>query len=616
MEPLNIIELIETNPISKLSSSSNDRLLTKITEKFSNFEQQMFISSFYCYLNYDKTLDFVVDLDNIWDWLGFSSKQNSIRVLEKHFIKNEDYKEILLPPIEKQDKKNRGGHNAVKFTLTIKCFKSLCLKAQTKKACDIHEYYLKLEDIIHEIFEEETKELKEKLLQKDNIIIEVKQASQQLIENRKRENKKEIEKAIVAQFPVNIECIYFGTIDNTNENNETLIKFGHSNDLSSRVSYHHTNSYKNFILVHAFKVQNRTEIENLIKNCPKIKKQLRKINVGGKNKTEIIAYDAKFTIDRLANHIKDIISARTCNLENFNKVFLENEHNKNKNTELLEQIETKTNKINSLTIEITELKEIIKKQTEDIKVVVENEQSVFEMQEEEDSLTKKFHEFIHKMCNVRHDIEESSSNLEGQFRIWNKEKPKKEVFHALKSYLDTRFKPIRLAIQEKNQIVYGYAGIKLKEIIYKKIYPSPSPVETFIFQVCKFTPSGKILNSTLLNEYKRWKQSVNIAETEDDMKDIKEYLNKSEYAIKATVWATEGSNEGYYGLILKSNEYIHKKTSSTGKKVEKREANTNILICKWETIAKAAESENMSPTKMSSNIKKKTIIDDFFYCTV
>ena len=144
MEPLNIIELIETNPISKLSSSCNDRLLTKITEKFSNFEQQMFISSFYCYLNYDKTLDFVVDLDNIWDWLGFSSKQNSIRVLEKHFIKNEDYKEILLPPIEKQDKKNRGGHNAVKFTLTIKCFKSLCLKAQTKKASDIHEYYLKL----------------------------------------------------------------------------------------------------------------------------------------------------------------------------------------------------------------------------------------------------------------------------------------------------------------------------------------------------------------------------------------------------------------------------------------------------------------------------------------
>ena len=100
------------------------------------------------------------------------------------------------------------------------------------------------------------------------------------------------------------------------------------------------------------------------------------------------------------------------------------------------------------------------------------------------------------------------------------------------------------------------------------------------------------------------------------MKEIKEYLNKSEYAIKATVWSMEGSNEGYYGLILKANEYNHKKTSSTGKKVEKREFKTNNLICKWETIAKASESEQMSTAKMSRSIKNKTIFNDFFYSSV
>ena len=61
MQTLNIVELIETNPICKLSSECNNKLLTKITEKFTNFEQQMFISSFYCYLNYDKTVDFVFE---------------------------------------------------------------------------------------------------------------------------------------------------------------------------------------------------------------------------------------------------------------------------------------------------------------------------------------------------------------------------------------------------------------------------------------------------------------------------------------------------------------------------------------------------------------------------
>jgi hypothetical protein len=82
----------------------------------------MFISSFYCYLNYDKTVDFVVDLDKIWNWLGFSSKQNSTRVLEKCFIKNEDYKEILLIQNDKQEKKNHGGNNAIKIMLTVRCF--------------------------------------------------------------------------------------------------------------------------------------------------------------------------------------------------------------------------------------------------------------------------------------------------------------------------------------------------------------------------------------------------------------------------------------------------------------------------------------------------------------
>jgi hypothetical protein len=44
--------------------------------------------------------------------------------------------------------------------LTIKCFKSLCLKAQTKKAGEIHEYYMKLEEVLHKVMEEEAVEFK------------------------------------------------------------------------------------------------------------------------------------------------------------------------------------------------------------------------------------------------------------------------------------------------------------------------------------------------------------------------------------------------------------------------------------------------------------------------
>ena len=62
MTDLNIVDLIEKNPIMRLSNEYNNKLLSKIKEKFTGFEQQLFVSSFYCYLNYNDT-DFVIDLD-------------------------------------------------------------------------------------------------------------------------------------------------------------------------------------------------------------------------------------------------------------------------------------------------------------------------------------------------------------------------------------------------------------------------------------------------------------------------------------------------------------------------------------------------------------------------
>ena len=82
MQEMNIVELIEKNPITKLSNTYNNKLLSKIKETFTDFEQKTFVSSFYCYLNYDKSMDFIIDLDNVWEWLGFSVKIKAIKLLE------------------------------------------------------------------------------------------------------------------------------------------------------------------------------------------------------------------------------------------------------------------------------------------------------------------------------------------------------------------------------------------------------------------------------------------------------------------------------------------------------------------------------------------------------
>ena len=98
MKELNIVDLIENNPITKLSNDYNITLLTKIKEQFTEFEQQMFLSSFYCYLNNHPTNDFVIDLDNVWQWMGFNQKVKAKALLDRHFVFDKDYKNSLSQP--------------------------------------------------------------------------------------------------------------------------------------------------------------------------------------------------------------------------------------------------------------------------------------------------------------------------------------------------------------------------------------------------------------------------------------------------------------------------------------------------------------------------------------
>ena len=648
---LNIVELIEKNPITKLSQTYNNFLLEKIQENFSTFEQQLFVSSFYCYLNYDKNTDFIVDLDNVWKWLGFTQKITARMMIESNFKLNVDYT-VSIPEFKKSEQKEQqsggsdeeqpsestvpakpknGGQNKQTIKLTIRCFKLLCMKAQTKKAGEIHDYYLRLEEIILMTVDEQTNQLRAQLEQKNAQLNQATITLNQATITLTQEKKRAIQKTLISQFPVNTECIYFGTIDNTNADNEKLIKFGHTNNLASRVAHHHK-IYNNFILAAAFRVHNKVEIENYIKDHPKIKRQLRTIEVAGKNKTEIIAYDnTNFTIARLTKHVEDIIHSRMYNVENFNKLLQRNEELEAENAKLVSDLESKKKTIHELTLANNELREKTAQQSQAIQVVAAENESPFTQHIllPENEMTKKFDEFVATCCIVRPDVEEESVNLEGRFRLWSHTKPAKETFHALKHYMDVKFKPKRI------QNIHGYQGIKLKTVEYKKMISNPAEnpeqynVETFLFECCKFSDTGKILNSVLLKEYQKWKLSIGKTVSENDMKNLKTYLNACPNALKATIWAeNQTSNEGFYGLASKAcyytmtqaviqgqaNPVISVQISTTGKKVEKRLVNSNQVLKTWSTIAKAATDEGFSAAKMSRSVKDKTVFKDYYYC--
>ena len=359
---LNIVELIENNPITKLSHDYNVKLLTKIKSSFTDFEQQLFLSSFYCYLNYHPMNDFVINLDEVWKWLGFSQKVNAKTLLEKHFVIDKDYVKPLLLQ-QKQISSQRGGHNKETFMMNIKTFKSLCMKAGTQKADEIHDYYLKMEELIQEVVTDECNELKLQLEHKDQQLehkdqqLEHKDQQFQTLQVQTEIEKEELkERTIIEQFPVNTQCIYVGKIDNKisvkpncKTYGEILIKFGQSNNLAERVKTH-KKTYENFRLYAAYKVKNKIEIENLIKKHPILKKRLRTITEDELSHREILAIDdSDFSIEKIEDHIKEIIKQNEYNLENYNLLLKKVEEQEIVMIELKRELESEQKRTNDLT---------------------------------------------------------------------------------------------------------------------------------------------------------------------------------------------------------------------------------------------------------------------------
>lgn len=218
---LNIQQLIESNPLNKLSTTSNNMLLTKLSELFTTEHQKLFLSSFYCYLNYDSRTDFVIDLDDVWKWLRFSQKIHAKTLLKKHFTIDIDYQSHSLvrendPKLSTELYPHGGGSVKEKIMMNIRTFKSMCLLAKTSKAKEIHEYYIDLEEAILFTIQQES-----------NMLIKQLREQEQLNQKLTRRIRSKLKRKYK-----NGHCIYIITAGK----NPTYFKIGKTNNLTNRLS--------------------------------------------------------------------------------------------------------------------------------------------------------------------------------------------------------------------------------------------------------------------------------------------------------------------------------------------------------------------------------------------
>lgn len=274
-EILDIVALVQNNPLTKLSNNYGSKIIEKIQQRFKSEDQQLFVANFYCYLNYNSKTDFVINLDRIWKWLGYTRVDHCKTVLFKNFKENTDYKiENFAPEVaeaktepNEEPRETRGGHNREYTTLTINCFKKLCLKSRTEKANQIHDYYIGLEDLLNELVSEQTVELQNKLLIKD------KENHNNLITNFK-------DKQVV--YIIQIE--------------ENIFKFGYTKDIEQRFKDHKIEFGKDIIIKIIHETIYNREFEDMIKNQFKkhiVTKKYKKVQ------TELIQVSDIFTYSDL-----------------------------------------------------------------------------------------------------------------------------------------------------------------------------------------------------------------------------------------------------------------------------------------------------------------------------
>ena len=474
-QSINIVKLIEENPNTKLSNSYQGKLINKLKDGFSTEEQQLFISSFYCYLNY-KSDDFVIDLDDIWNWLGFTRKDNTKRLLEKYFKPDIDFKIISL-----RSEENSIGRPSEKIMLNIKTFKKMCLKANTSKANEIHEYYIKLEETLHEVIDEESSELRQQLQLKDEEIKRISEETEsKLIENNE-ENRLKMCKAIIQSYD-NKNCVYLGFIGIIN--GKETFKFGSSGRLLKRIYKEHSKTYDIFEFIHCIECEQHIKLENALKANETIKKYRfsHPFHVEGSDKitnvSELIYFDDSFT------------------LESFKKILIKLKNN----IEIVDELRIELEKTEQLKIELQ-----IKKEEEETKRLAK--------ELEEQTKQKQIELEILKL-KLAHPTEIREINEE------NKNEEIKRIEEELTSKIESEREVVR-QIQENNNRIFEeriesiashLIDVNIFENIYKPIQIVYNSRKTFLY-VAKINDEMYInVNSISEKSYPmdRWKRGAEI----------------------------------------------------------------------------------------------------------
>lgn len=618
METLNIVKLInDSNSATILSEKYSAKLLTKIKENFTISQQQMYVANFYCFLNHDSDKDFIINFDNVWKWVGFTRKDNGKKLLEKFFKVDIDYKIVFL----RLEENLLGGRPSETIMITINTFKKFCLKAGTKKADEVHDYYIKLEKLLNETVNEQTNQLMKQLDY---------QTKYHLSEMEKMKKKLEKKKKVKYELTHSLYII-------SNPFFKGYYKIGKSSSINNRMDNYVSGSPVDYKIEYLCKVRNKTEetiVENMvlqILNSYTVKNHL------DNDREWVFGLD----LEIIKKEMNDCVEYLNIRREKYNILYENNknedeEHNtiEHSEEEIKDSIEEDDSKSEKKSEEIDEeskkneeddltsekkLEEIDEESEENEEEIKTNQKYICKYDFDLSTIGIKrndpidFDQFIIDFCDLGENLYEIQTDLRCGFKIWSRCELD-SVQKQFDEYMNKKFQDTRIFLD--NQRRHVYKGIKLKPLKYKKTNMN-FDFEEFINKKCEINHLYRISYNDFFHYFILWKKETDplFELKRPDSVKIKEILELSfaKARIQHSVNSKTKNLWGLLGIGMIENNFGQIDRKRQNKKVGEFDLSTNNLLKEYDSIYCASQILTIPFSTFGNYIRTRTVVKGNYY---
>jgi phage anti-repressor protein len=546
--PVDIKTLVQT---SNIQIYDQNKLIDKLKEHFDEAEQKLYVANLFLYLNYHPTNDYIVNLENVWKFIGFSNKANGKRLLKQHFTENKDYKIVFIRTDENPQNTNLGGRPQETIMLNINTFKKLCLKSNTNNADKIHDYYIKLEMVYNELIKEQLEE-QQKLIGENQKKLET---TQKELQKEKTWRNKMLNRRCFDADDGDHVYIFKDNL----ENEDSILKIGKTKNLVDRERFY-SNINKSGGIVYYKKCKDSGLIEKLCHHM---------LNKFRENKMQewfnIDLELVKKTIDTVIYFVDENIN----NMENF----------------------------------IPQISESFKIKSE---LLVKKEPVKIEPQVDK---SNDFTGFLENFCEIDESFFAAKEELTKAFRIYCKVTVEKDTKNKLNTFLQHKFKS---GVEFYGNIRRNvWRGFRLRPLTFSaNDLDNITDLEKFIMEECTIGYTNRV---SFCDFHKAFSEYIGKDVTYVGKQEIQQYL--TEKFSYGRVHLSENSKTthlfGVLGISLKDNLGL-KSSKRTCKQVAQFTV-PGELINTWESLTVASTQLNIPRSTLSMFIKSQKVKDNIIF---